>query len=216
MGKEEHEKLINPLYGYCILIAVIIELGSLCIIGWVPQFLYGLALGTSVAIINYKLLVLSSKASLKMGRGLSLAIVGYCVRLVIYGVAFYVSYKIGTVSGIATLFGYMTIKLAMFYVYGFKSGFKPRDYKGANLRDLDQDQWAAEAAEKAARKKRPGKIAGIFRSGDDWQQWLNGSDIREEISDRVGGQDAGAIKTLKKRVRKPVRKIRKSPRNKED
>ena len=211
MGKEEHEKLINPLYGYCILIAVIIELGSLCIIGWVPQFLYGLALGTSVAIINYKLLVLSSKLSLEMGRGIILSIVGYCARLAIYGVAFYVSYKIGTVSGIATLLGYMTIKLAMFYVYGFKSGFKSRDYKGVNIRDLDRDQWAAEAAEKAARKKHHGKIAGLFRSGDDWQQWLNGNDNMEEINDKVGDQDAKAKKILKKRVRKPVRKIRKAP-----
>ncbi|GAB1475898.1 hypothetical protein MASR2M70_07300 [Bacillota bacterium] len=211
MGKEGHKTQITPLYGYSILVAVIIELASLFIIGWTPQFLYGLALGTAVAIINYKLLVFSSTMVLKMGRGLSLAVLGYCARLAIYGLVFYMSYKIGTASGIATLLGYMTIKLAMFYVCGFKSGFKPRDYKGVNIRNLDQDQWAAEAAEKAARKKNPGKIAGIFRSDDDWQQWLKGNDSNEDKHHIIGSQDAGAKKVLKKRVKKPVRNVKKAP-----
>lgn len=139
MDKNGPRKSINGLYGYSVLAAAIIELGSLPLIGWNPLFIYGLALGTCVAIVNYNILVLLSQKALDMGRGISLAVVGYIVRLGIYGGVFLLSYKTGTVSGIATLLGYMTIKLSMFYVYGFKPGFASRRYEKAKIKDLDQE-----------------------------------------------------------------------------
>ncbi len=52
-----------------------------------------------------------------------MAVLSYVVRLIIYGGAFYMSYQIGTVSGLATLLGYMTLKMGMYYTYGFKPKF---------------------------------------------------------------------------------------------
>ncbi|MGI6733587.1 MAG: ATP synthase subunit I [Anaerovoracaceae bacterium] len=166
MNKNGQKSMVNPLYRYSILAAVIIQLGSLPVIGWNPLFAYGLALGTCISIVNYNLLVLSSKFALSMGRGLSFAVVGYIVRMAIYGGAFLFSYKTGTVSGIATLFGYMTVKLGMFYLYGFKPGFASRKYEGIKLKDIDQDQWAAEKAAKAAKPGRFEKVFKVFRSQD--------------------------------------------------
>ena len=157
MGKAGLKTSVDPLYRYSICAAVIIELGSLPFIGWDPLFAYGLALGTCIAIVNYRILAISAKLALDLGRGISLAVIGYIVRLAIYGGAFLLSYKTGTAAGIATLLGYMTIKLGIFYLYGFKPGFASRSYKGVKLKDLDQDIWAAEKAEKEAksgRKKR--------------------------------------------------------------
>lgn len=187
MEKNGPKKSIDGLYGYSILTAAIIELGSLPFIGWNPLFAYGLALGTCVAIVNYNLLVLSSKTALDMGRGISLAVVGYIVRLTIYGGVFLLSYKTGTVSGIATLLGYMTIKLSMFYVYGFKPGFASRRYEKAKIKDLDQDRWAAEEAEKAARPRRFKRIWSIFQSGDDWPD----QESKKDIDGRVINQSDG-------------------------
>jgi hypothetical protein len=166
MDKNDSRSMVSPLYRYSILTAAIIQLGSLLIIGWNPLFAYGLALGTCISIVNYNLLVFSSKKALLMGRGLSLAVVGYTVRMAIYGGVFLLSYRTGTASGIATLLGYMTVKLGMFYLYGFKPGFASRKYQGVSLKDLDQDQWAAEEAEKAARPRLFKRVFNIFRSDD--------------------------------------------------
>lgn len=164
MDKTELKRLANSLYGYSICAAIIIEIGSLLFIGWNPKFTYGLALGTCIAIVNYNLLILSSKAILEKKRGMSLGFIGYLVRLTIYGGVFLMSYRVGIVSGIATLFGYFTIKLGIFYLYGFKPGFASRKYEKKNLNDLDSDQWAEEKAEKEAEPSITREIRNIFGS----------------------------------------------------
>lgn len=164
MDNRGSRELVHPLYRYSLLAAAIIELGSLPVIGWSPLFAYGLALGTCIAVLNHNLLVISSKKVLEMGRGVSLALLGYILRLAIYGGAFYLSYKAGTVSGIATLFGYMTVKLGMFYVYGFRPGSTKKDYKNVELKDLDRDPWAGREAGKATRSGPIKKVMSIFQS----------------------------------------------------
>ena len=39
-----------------------------------------------------------------------------------------------------TLLGFLTLKIAIYYYYGFKPGFASK-YDKAKLNDLDQDQW---------------------------------------------------------------------------
>lgn len=164
MDKTELKRLANSLYGYSICAAIIIEAGSLLFIGWNPKFAYGLALGTCIAIVNYNLLVLSSKAMLEKRHGMSLGFIGYLVRLAIYGGVFLLSYSVGIVSGIATLFGYFTLKLGIFYLYGFKPGFASRKYDKKNLNDLDSDRWAKEEAEKSSEPSVTRRIRNIFSS----------------------------------------------------
>ncbi|HZK02194.1 MAG TPA: ATP synthase subunit I [Anaerovoracaceae bacterium] len=134
----------NPIYYYSVLIALIIELISLCIIGWNPLFAYGLALGTCIAIVNYSIHAISIELSFAFRRGFSLTMVGYVLRLIIYGGCFLVSYKTGTISGIATLFGYVTVKSAIIYLFALKPGFSSKRYDPNKLNDLDQDKWSGE------------------------------------------------------------------------
>jgi hypothetical protein len=133
--------LMNPIYKYGVIVAVLCEIVSLPFLGWNPQFAYGLTLGTSIAIVNYYLLAFAAGRIGSRGRGASLAILGYMARLGIYGAAFYMSYRIGTASGLATLLGYMTLKISTYYVYGFKPGFKKGPPTGKKYNDLDQDGW---------------------------------------------------------------------------
>ena len=161
MNKNGQKSMVNPLYRYSILAAVIIQLGS-CPLWMESAVRIWAGIRTCISIVNYNLLVLSSKFALSMGRGLSFAVVGYIVRMAIYGGAFLFSYKTGTVSGIATLFGYMTVKLGMFYIR-IQARFASRKYEGIKLKDIDQDQWAAEKAAKAAKPGRL-KVFKVFRS----------------------------------------------------
>lgn len=117
------------LKGKTFLIAGIIETASLLIIGWNPKFLYGLALGCFVAIGNYSLLIVTSKLSLHLKSGVIVNMLGYIVRLAIYGGTFLISYRLGTASGIATILGFMTLKAALYHEHGIKPGFRKQKNK---------------------------------------------------------------------------------------
>lgn len=154
MGKSKQRALETPPYIYCLIVGAIIELASICFIGWDALFLYGLALGTSVAIVNYKLLIFSSRLALSSKKGISLVATGYIIRLAIYGGVFFLSYTSGVTSGIGTLLGYMTVKIVIFYEYGIKPGMASQKYDKTTLKDLDKDLWALEEAEKVKRPKK--------------------------------------------------------------
>lgn len=112
----------NRIFLYGVIISLLCALISIIFIGVNVQFLYGLALGTSIAIVNFQLLAFTLKKVLG-GLGAYLAFVGYLFRLMIYGGAFYASMRIGLNSGMGTLFGFMTLKIAIYYLYGFRAKF---------------------------------------------------------------------------------------------
>lgn len=107
-----------------LLIAGIIEIVSLLFLGWNPKFLYGLALGTFVALGNFSLLLATSKLTLLTKKGMFINILGYVIRLTIYGGTFFISYRLGVVPGIGTLLGFMTLKIALYHEHGIRPGFK--------------------------------------------------------------------------------------------
>lgn len=154
MGKTKQKKLDNPSYIYCLIVGAIIELASVYFIGWDVLFLYGLVLGTAVAIVNYKLLVFFSRLALSSKRGVGLVVIGYIARLSIYGGIFYLSYRSGLTSGVGTLLGYITLKVVIFYEYGFRPGMASKKYDKTRLKNLDKDLWALEKAEKAEKPKK--------------------------------------------------------------
>lgn len=112
----------NRIFLYGVIISLICALISLIFIGINAQFLYGLALGTSIAIVNFHLLALTLKKVLG-GYGAYLAFIGYLLRLVIYGGAFYASMRVGLISGMGTLLGFMTLKISLYYLHGFGAKF---------------------------------------------------------------------------------------------
>lgn len=157
----------SQIYRAGILIALLFELLSLPFLGFNPRFTYGLTLGTIVAVVNYSLLAYVTARILNRGMDAALAVLGYMVRLAIYGWVFYTSYQAGTTSGLATLLGYMTLKLGMYYVYGFQPKFPKSSTEGKKLNDLDQDQWAIEQAEKAQEPHWTKKILAIFHDNKE-------------------------------------------------
>lgn len=118
-------------YIYAISAAMLMQLLSLPFLGPDIRFSYGLAFGTVVAIINHRILEKAGEWALIRGRGAGLIVVGYMVRLAIYGGAFLYALQLGTASGIACLLGFMTLKLGFICVYGIRPTIqKRRSLKG--------------------------------------------------------------------------------------
>lgn len=112
----------NQIYKYGMIVAAICELVSLLLIGFDYQFLYGLSLGTAISIVNFNIMEFTLKRALE-GYGSKLAFIGYVIRLIIYGGIFYASISLSTTSGIGTLIGFVTLKIAIYYLHGFKAKF---------------------------------------------------------------------------------------------
>ena len=142
MDNLELKAFMAPIFKYGIATACLMAAASMLVIGWDPFFVYGLTLGTSVSIVNHILLAYTANFCLSSKRGTIFSIIGYMMRLIIYGFVFYTSYKSGITSAMGTLLGFVTLKIAIYYYYGFKPGFASKKYDKAKLNDLDQDEWA--------------------------------------------------------------------------
>jgi len=150
--KNELKAFKNQIFKYGIIAAVICEVASLPFLGFNVKFTYGLVLGTCTAIVNYSILSFTATRIVNRGNGAWLAVLGYIIRLLIYGGVFYISYKVSAASGIAALLGFMTLKAGIYYVYGFKPKFSESSAKGKELNDLDNDEWSKSKSDKAKAK----------------------------------------------------------------
>lgn len=112
----------NEIIKYGIVAFVIFELASLPFLGWDGRFFYGLLLGTSITIVNFNLMAITSRLTLELQK-VAVTYLGYLIRLCIYGGAFYLSLKVGILCGLGTVLGFFTLKLAMLYLYGIKAKF---------------------------------------------------------------------------------------------
>ena len=107
------------IYKYTLIVALLFEAGSLPFLGFDIGYLYGLALGACISIVSFNILFFFSEKVLATGKKF-LAPLGYMVRLPLYGVAVYMSYRISTVAVIACLLGLFSVQVAMVYVHGIK------------------------------------------------------------------------------------------------
>lgn len=110
------------VFKYAFFIAILFELGSLPFIGISIQFSYGLLLGACTAIMNFNLLIMFSKKVLDAGKKW-FAVIGYLLRLLIYGFVFYMCMRVSKIAGLSCVFGFLTIAIALFYQYGVKTNF---------------------------------------------------------------------------------------------
>ncbi|MDD3167954.1 MAG: ATP synthase subunit I [Eubacteriales bacterium] len=124
----------NEIFKYGIMAAAIIELASLPFMGLDVQFFYGLSLGTAIAIVNFNLMAFTFWMTLEKRKS-AIAFIGFLVRLAIYGTAFYMSMRISLISALGTALGFFTLKLALFYLHGFKSEFS----KGRVVREEPEE-----------------------------------------------------------------------------
>ena len=142
MDNLELKSFIASIFKYGIATACLMAAASMLVIGWDPFVVYGLTLGTSISIVNHIFLAFTANLCLSVRRGPIISVLGYLMRLAIYGLVFYASYKAaGITGGMGTLLGFLALKIAIYYYYGFKPGFASKHYDKTKLNDLDQDQW---------------------------------------------------------------------------
>lgn len=116
----EYSAFRKRIYKYTFFIAVICGLASLPILGWSLMFLGGLAAGTCISIINFEFLAWTCKKIVYGGKGAGLSVMGYIVRLLLYGAAYYGCAKIDLLEcGFGCIAGFLTIKAAIIYLHAF-------------------------------------------------------------------------------------------------
>jgi hypothetical protein len=117
----------NQIFFYGIIVALIFEGGSLFFLRFNVSFAYGLTLGTAVAVVNFNILVFTSQRLLLSGRAWA-GFSSYIVRLAVYGFAFYMALRISYTAAIGAALGFLTLKVAIYYLHGFKGlSFAPSE-----------------------------------------------------------------------------------------
>ena len=145
---KEYSAFKNRICKYTVFIAVLFELISLPIFGLSLKFLYGLALGTSVAIVNFYFHAWTCKKLVYGGKGLGISILGYFIRLLIYGACFYGCAKIDIIHcGFGCIAGFLTIKAAILYLHAFKAWFAEKRKKAQALAEEKREQSENESEE---------------------------------------------------------------------
>ncbi|MDR1246755.1 MAG: hypothetical protein LBK57_06970 [Clostridiales Family XIII bacterium] len=109
----------NQIFFHGVIVALIFEAGSLLFLGFDTGFAYGLALGTAVSAVNFSILVFVSKRLLNGGRTW-MGFAGYLVRLIVYGFAFFMALRVSNASAVGAALGFITLKIAVYYIHGFK------------------------------------------------------------------------------------------------
>lgn len=157
----------SGIFKYTIIISVICQLASLPFLGLNPQFSYGLALGTAVSIGNFNILEFTSKKVI-MDKKASFAFIGYLMRLAIYGGAFYFSMKVGIISGLGCLIGFLSLKLAIYYLHGIKTKFSSNRKVSPEVKaEYERMDAQREASEKTGIRKIIEEELG-YRDDDDF------------------------------------------------
>lgn len=147
-------KFRNQAVKYSIIVAVIMELGSLFVLGFSTKFLLGLLAGTATSIVNFTILERSAQGLMQTNSKVPV-VAGYFLRLPIYGLVFYACLMSGTRSVIGCALGFVTLPLALIYIYGIKSWFpgaeknplndwtEPKEWKDSADWDDEEkdDEW---------------------------------------------------------------------------
>lgn len=157
-------KFRNQIFKYSILIAVVMELISLVVLGVSSKFLLGLVSGTAVTIVNFTILERSA-AKLMQKKSKGPVVAGYFIRLPIYGIVFYICLRAGLRSAVGCALGFVTLPLALMYIYGIKSRFpgaeknplndwtEPKEWNDPSEWDDEEDDWGPLPAWTAKKKK---------------------------------------------------------------
>src|SRR5665647_3664137 len=112
----------NKIFLYGIIVMIVFEIASLPLIGLDIKYTYGLFLGTFIAITNFNILALTLKKVLSNGNKLFIFF-GYFLRLALYGIAVVTAFKINNHTGFGRLLGFVTVKISIYYLHGFKTKF---------------------------------------------------------------------------------------------
>lgn len=145
-------KFGKQIFKYSMIIAVIMELGSLIPLGPDARFLLGLVAGTAITMVNFVILEISAVQLMQKNSGAPV-VTGYFIRMVTYGIVFYLCIKVSIICAIGCGVGFLTLPLSMMYLYGIKSRFpgaeknplndwtEPKEWKDPSEWDDEEDDW---------------------------------------------------------------------------
>lgn len=148
----------RKIFLYAMIVAGICQVISFFILGLDVLFTYGLFLGTAVAIVNFSILEGTLRIAMSGSSAAGIIIVGYLIRLAFYGFSFYTCVTTSYPCGAGAAIGYLTVKVAIYYLHGFKAKFstgrvvreEPEnleskehwyDYKEDKKDGWDEDDW---------------------------------------------------------------------------
>ncbi|MBK5261877.1 MAG: ATP synthase subunit I [Peptostreptococcaceae bacterium] len=137
----------NKIFLYAIIVMMVFEIVSLPLIGLDIKYAYGLLLGTFIAISNFNILAFTLKKVLSNGNK-SFIFLGYFLRLALYGVAVVTAFKVSNQTGFGSLLGFITVKISIYYLHGFKTKFS----EGRKVRPEVQAEFDREDLEKEMKR----------------------------------------------------------------
>ncbi|MBK5245835.1 MAG: ATP synthase subunit I [Peptostreptococcaceae bacterium] len=137
----------NKIFLYGLIVMMVFEIVSLPLIGLDIKYTYGLFLGTFIAIANFNILAFTLKTVLSNGNK-SFIFLGYFLRLALYGVAVVTAFKINNHAGFGSLLGFITVKISIYYLHGFKTKFS----EGRKVRPEVQAEFDREDLEKEMKR----------------------------------------------------------------
>lgn len=142
---KEYSAFKNRIYKYTIIISIFFGIISLAVVGWSNKFLGGLCLGTCVGIVNFHFLAWTCKKIVYGGKGSGVSVIGYFIRLLIYGASYYVCAKIDIIyCGFGCIAGFISIKIAIVYLHAFKAGLEERKKHVAKAKDSAKEKAIVE------------------------------------------------------------------------
>lgn len=141
----------KQIFFHVVIIMGIIEGVSLLFLGLDIQFGYGLLLGTCISIVNFNIHAFTLKRVLQSGNQL-LIVLSYFFRMTLYGIAILSAFKVSDKTALACALGFLTVKLALYYIYGFKAKFS----KDRKVRPEVMEQFEREDREEELKKSENG------------------------------------------------------------
>ena len=141
----------NEIIIYAIVMAAVAEVVSLFIIGPSVMFPAGLAVGTAVSIIGFIILVKTGETLMEESKK-SPILLGYIVRLFLYGISFFICIKLSLQCGCGCGIGFVTIHFGIMFLYGIVYKFikkkkkplndwtEPKEWNDLSVYD-DEDDW---------------------------------------------------------------------------
>lgn len=109
---------------YGLAAAVLMEIVSLPFLGLSLRFVYGLALGTAISVVNFRIQGYSYEKLLSSIHGMvarmSVAALSFLLRMLLYGAAFLVCVKTGGGCIPGILCGFITIPCGIYYSCVFR------------------------------------------------------------------------------------------------
>jgi hypothetical protein len=142
----------NEIIIYGIVMAAVAEVVSLFVIGPDALFSAGLAAGTAVSVIGFIILVKTGETLSEKSKK-SPILLGYIVRLLLYGVVFFIFIKASLPCGFGCVIGFVTIHFGILFLYGVVYKFfkkkknplndwtEPKEWNDLSVYDDEDDDW---------------------------------------------------------------------------